>query len=175
MIGFHSEGQEKDLLIVLKDPSNYTKEIENILKNKELNALTIRIEENYASWVVFGSIPNDPDSNNQASYSLKHNLPALPKQIFRLRGLKKLNISYLGLGGLPKDIERLRSLEELDISFNNLNLSQESDKIVALKNLRVLEAYGCGVDYELVANIKASNPELTVYFTKEQFLNRIGN
>lgn len=54
----------------------------------------------------------------------------------QIDGLKKLDLSFIGLKNIPKEIEHFQNLEELNLSGNHLQ--ELPDEIYNLKNLKVL-------------------------------------
>lgn len=68
----------------------------------------------------------------------------LPKELGKLKGLKKIDISYHPISTLPSTIFGIKSLEYLDIS--GTDISELSDKIKNLEELRLLDISGTSIN-----------------------------
>lgn len=157
--------QNVDTLIVdLKDPEAFRQQLDEAFQHTSLKSLTIQLKANHG-WVVFAKFPGRPDIENAPSYELKYVLGSLPESLGALKRLELLKVSFLGLESLPESIVHLTALHELDISFNKLDFSKELQKLMKLKQLKLLKAYGCGVTEEEVKALKNVNPNLKVLFT----------
>lgn len=97
----------------------------------------------------------------------------LPEELGKLYALEELNISFLGLDNLPKSFSQLDELQILDISFNTLNIENEIESILGLKNLRILKIFGCKITEPALSRLRREKPELKIYYSYEQYMNEL--
>ena len=98
---------------------------------------------------------------------LTNKLTSLPDSIGRLTKLKELNVSYNELTSLPDSIGQLTDLRELNMLSNNLtSLPDSIGRLTKLKELNVSYNPLNAASRTLVAQMKASNPNLRVLLNK---------
>ncbi len=146
-----NEGQEKMIRKVIK-------------KNKSARVLSIQFPW-LGEWKGYGHIGDEIWLAGDDERTLKK----LPKQIGKLKQLEKLNVSELNLETLPKEISKLTKLKSLDISFNNIDINQEVDKLIPLKNLHELRIFGLHPTEETLALLREKIPGVRIKRTNREF------
>ena len=86
----------------------------------------------------------------------------LPDEITELTNLKTLGLVGLDLKTLPDNFDKLENLDSLNLIFNKLTISNETEKLKKLKNLKYLALFGNRVDKVDIRELKRENPNLII-------------
>ncbi|KAA3437563.1 acyl-CoA synthetase family protein [Rufibacter hautae] len=87
-------------------------------------------------------------------------LKFLPKEITTLKKLQRLSLVGLGIEKLPEDFSNLENLEALDLTFNELEISEELDKLKRLPKLKEIGLFGNKVDSLDIQKWQKEKPSL---------------
>lgn len=149
---FKAQRNDEVVEIIL---SNYgLEEIPNeIGELKNVKQLTITMDS-LTGWVIY------PPMSYYANRELAPPFYSLPKEITELEKLESLTIIGLNIHSLPEDIEKLQNLKHLNVAMNKLTLSNEVEKIIALKRLTTLGFIGNKVDSVSIHQLKKARPDI---------------
>ncbi len=146
---------DNEARLILND-QGYVKVPEEISTLNGIRKLTISIDSN--KWVV---LPPMSALNSKIDYAPENKLtPAISK----LESLEVLNLWYLNLTALPANFAELKQLDSLNIGLNSLIISNEIEKLKALKNLRYINIMGNRLDTTQIKRWQAENPKLTIKY-----------
>lgn len=104
---------------------------EEIGEYKELKVLQVVCRD---GWTVNPPLSSLGDGNKVFEPEMR--IGFLPESVMKLKKLKVLSISQVGLKTLPNDVYKLEELEYLDLSDNAMTIKDELTKIEKLKNLK---------------------------------------
>jgi len=77
-------------------------------------------------------------SNFKNEYIQRVKIKTIPKEIFNLKNIKKIDLSNNNLSFVPKEISNFENLTSLNLSHNNINLLPDSlDKLISLEELNI--------------------------------------
>jgi Leucine-rich repeat (LRR) protein len=163
--------QECKEKVILEADDNLVKGIVSLAGCSELRQLTLQISDNKKSWVVFSRI--DSIADNQASYSFQKKLEYIPNEVGNLVQLESLDISYLGLKVFPANFDKLVNLVSLNISFNKIDLTNITELLKTLPNLRELKIYGINLNSEFLNKIRENRPLLKILNSEQDFIEEV--
>lgn len=91
----------------------------------------------------------------------------LPENIASCTKIKQLRLGMSAIKRLPTNVSDLKMLEELDLRNTAVNLDMEIEKILQLKNLKILSIAGCQISPENKSRLKAQFPNLNLFRTED--------
>lgn len=146
---------DNEVRLILND-QGYEKVPEEISTLNGIRKLTISLDSN--KWVV---LPPIGALNSKIDYAPENKLtPAISK----LKTLEVLNLGYLKLTALPDNFDELKQLDSLNIGLNSLIISNEIEKLKALKHLSYINIMGNRIDTAQIIQWQTENPKLTIKY-----------
>ncbi|MEM9858129.1 MAG: hypothetical protein AAF843_12265 [Bacteroidota bacterium] len=151
--------------LVAGDPVQYKLQLEECFDTLQAEHLIIRVIEN-TGWAVYSM--NLDDSGFTPAFSHSMPLETLPENVAKVKTLKRLSISGLGLHTLPESLLQLPNLQVLDVSFNRLDLSRELPLFQKMTALTALNVHSNKMDHTLIEKVKKALPNVKVTMTLEE-------
>jgi hypothetical protein len=147
---------KKDVVIALSDYGLDSIPLE-IGKLKKAETLTIS-QDSLKGWTIFPAL---------FALDERIDLPprkTLPDEITELKNLRRLTISGLNIKSLPPDFDKLQNLEYLSLVFNKLIISNELEKLKALKKLKYVYLVGNRIDTTEVERWQRERPDMEIKY-----------
>ncbi len=160
----HQSPCMEKMILNIDNVESFKTDFKRILVCKNITDLTVQVPVNQNNWAVFSRINGASDYACSFENTIK--LVSLPDEITDFKELKKLNVSRLGISHLPDSITKLSQLKNLDVSFNEIDLTNECNKIISLKNLEVIKIYGCKFDDKVLNQLKVHNPSIIIRYSE---------
>lgn len=138
-------------VIIADNENELVQQLETL--SADIMGLAIQTSSPLSEWSVWGRIDGQIDYSQPADI-YRHVGYKIPGQIEKFQSLEFLDISSLALTDFSESIGKLKNLRILNISHNNIKLENVAYILNQLPKLERILAYGCPVTYESLRSIK---------------------